>query len=300
MNDRGVHDRAFAPWKAYSMLTSRFHFFRPAREGVDLRDHWLEVLARVGHLAKGIVYGLIGLLAVRMALTAARSPDARDALQTVLQAPFGRILLTLVTLGLVAYSCWRFVQAWADTDNKGDDLKGLTIRGGFIIAGLANLALALLAGLTVWRGVSSGGSDSSTREQAAQTVLSFPGGWILLVGLGLILVGVGVGHFFVAYNAAFMKDFEFTEMSQWERDWVKPVGQAGLAARGVIFCLIGLFMVIAGWQKAAGKIKGLGEAFTTLASQPFGQVLLGLVALGFIAYGVHCVSLARYRHIARV
>lgn len=277
----------------------RVHFFRPARADVELRERWLEALARAGLLSKGIVYGLLGLLALRMALTAAQSADVQDALQTVFQASLGRILLAMVAIGLVAYSLWRFAQAWFDTENKGADARGVVIRLGFAIVGLANLVIALAAGLMVWRGGSPGDSGGWGKQQAAQTVLSFPGGWIVLAGVGVIVVGVGIAHFVMAYKAAFMRVFEFTEMSQVEREWVKPVGQAGLTARGVIFCVIGLFVAIAGWKQAAGQIKGLGEAFTALASQPFGQVLLGAVALGFIAYGAHCVALARYRHIPK-
>lgn len=276
------------------MATTRLQFFRPAREGVELREHWLEVLARVGFLAKGIVYGLIGVLAVRMALSAAQSPSTQNALRTVLEAPFGRILLAVVAIGLAAYAVWRVAQGWYNTENTN-----LAVRIGFAIAGLLNLAIAATAATIAWPGGSSGGGQAGQR-QAAQTLLSFPGGWILLMVIGAIVIGVGIAHFRNAYKAIFMQKFEYAEMSQGERDWIKPVGRAGLSARGVVFCLIGLFVVVAGWQQAAGKIKGLGEAFGTLASQPFGQILLIVMALGFIAYAVFCVACARYRHIPRV
>ena len=282
------------------MSTARFRFFRPARADVQLREHWLEALARTGLLSRGIVYGLVGLLAMRTALTAAQSASGADALRMILQAPLGRILLALIALGLLAYSLWRLAQGWFDTENKGDGVIGIVIRIGFAIAGLANLAIALAAGIIAWGGAATGESDGWDRQQAAQTVLSFPGGWIVIVGLGIVFIGIAIGHFVMAYKAMFMKDFEYTEMSQWERDWVKPIGQAGLTARGVVFALIGLFAVIAGWQQASGKVKGLGEAFTILASQPFGQFLLMAVALGFIAYGIFSIACARYRHIPKI
>lgn len=276
----------------------RRRFFAPLRQGVEPLSWSIEYLARAGYLAKGIVYGLVGLLAVQAALTAARSPDTHDALQTIRTAPFGRALLGLVAVGLLCYVVWRFVQAWYDTEYKGRDPKGLAIRIGYAISAVGYLMLAIAAGTSALRGGGTGGEDG--RRRLAATVLDWPGGWLLLVAVGLIVIGVGLSHFRRAYRADFMKDYDRTEMSDAEREWAKPVGRFGLVARGITFCLIGAFVALAGWRTNAGQVKGLGDAFNTLASQPYGRVMLAFVAAGFVAYGVYCLSRAKYRRIARV
>jgi hypothetical protein len=275
----------------------RRRFFAPLRQGIEPAARWVEYLARVGYLAKGIVYGLVGLLAVQAALMATRTPDTRDALKTIGDAPFGRVLLGLVAAGLLCYVVWRFVQAWWDTEYKGRDWKGLVIRVGYGISAAGYLMLAVAAGTAALHG--SGAGDTAQRRAAA-AVLAWPGGWLVLVAVGLIVIGVGVSHFRRAYRADFMKDYDRTEMSDPERAWAKPVGRFGLAARGVTFCLIGLFLVIAGWRTNVGEVKGLGDAFNLVGAQPLGRWLLAVVAAGFVAYGAYCFSRAKYRRIARI
>lgn len=276
----------------------RRSFFAPLRAGIKPAARSVEYLARAGYLAKGVVYGLVGVLAVQAAFTAARSPDTGDALQAIGRAPFGRWLLGFVAVGLVCYAVWRFVQAWRDTEGKGRDWRGRAIRFGYGISALTHLMLAVAAGGAAAWGGSPGAGDA--RRRWAAELLSWPGGWLVLVVAGLVVIGVGVNHFRRAYRADFMKDYDRTEMSERQRAWAKPVGRFGLAARGVTFCLVGLFLALAGWQTNVGQVKGLGEAFNAMAEQPLGRVMLPVVATGFVAYGVYCLSRARYRRIARL
>ncbi len=285
-----------------SAATRRFHrrFFAPLQQGIEPGEKWVEYVARTGYLAIGITYGLVGLLAVQAALTAARSPNTRDALDTVRGAPFGRILLGLLAIGLFAYAIWRFVQAWWDTERKGRKWKGIFIRLGYAISGIAYVGLSVGALIAAIRGASAdGGGDAENQQRAAQ-VLQWPGGWIALAIGGCIVIGVGIAHFVKAYKGEFMRDYEHVEMSHTERTWARPIGRFGLSARGVTFCLIGLFLALAGWRTNAGQVKGLGDAFSIVAAQPFGQILLLVIAAGFVAYGVFCLSQARYRRIEKL
>lgn len=285
-----------------SAASRSFHyrFFAPLQEGFQSTERWIEYVARAGYLAIGIVYAIVGFLAIHAAVSAARSPDTRDALETVLGVPFGRVLLGLLAIGLFSYAAWRFVQAWWDTERKGQEWKGLFIRIGYVFSGIAYIALGIASLVMAIRGGGSGSSDGSRNGEHAAEVLQWPGGWIVLIIIGGIVVTVGIVHFVKAYNADFMRDYEHTEMSPVERNWAKPVGQFGLAARGVTFCLIGLFIALAGWRTNAGEVKGLGEAFAIVSAQPFGQVMLFIVAAGFVAYGLFCLSQARYRRIAKL
>lgn len=277
----------------------RRRFFAPLRQGVEPGSRWVEYVARAGYLALGIVYALVGVLAIQAAFSASRTPDTQDALATIREAPFGRILLALVAAGLLCYSAWRVVQAWWDTEHKGRDWKGLFIRAGYALSAVAYLGLAVVAGTAAIRGGATGGGGSENR-QAAATVMEWPGGWVIVAVAGLIVIGVGVVHFRKAYTADFMHEYEYAEMSDAEREWAKPVGRFGMAARGVTFCLIGLFLTLAGWRTNAGQVKGLGDSFNVVAAQPYGQILLAVVAAGFVAYGVFCLSQAKYKRIAKV
>lgn len=274
----------------------RRRFFNPLREGIDPAARWVEYLGRAGYLARAAVYGLIGLLAAHAAITMTRSPDTADAMGVIRSFPLGDLLLAAVAAGLLCFAVWRFVEAVWDTEHRGRDLKGLLVRFGFAAAGVANLFLAGLAGIVAWHGRTP--RDESHKQLAADA-MSWPGGWLLVSAVGITVLAIGVGHFVVAWRAQFMTDYDRTEMSDAERALAKPIGRFGLASRGVTFCVIGLFLAVAGWETNAREVKSLGGAFAAVAVQPYGRVLLLVVALGFIAYALFCLSQAKYKRFAK-
>ena len=113
-----------------------------------------------------------------------------------------------------------------------------------------------------------------------------------------MILGVGLYHFYQAYQATFMRAYNSGAMRPQQRQWAKRIGQFGLSARGVTFCMIGSFVITAAMQADPREAKGLSGAFNALARQPYGPWLLGIVALGFVAYGVYYFSRARYSHVA--
>jgi sugar phosphate permease len=112
--------------------------------------------------------------------------------------------------------------------------------------------------------------------------------------IGLIALGIALGQFLEAYRASFQKDLKGAEMTERQRINVIRLGRFGMFARGVIFLVIGWFLVQAGLHHDAGKVQGFGGAFTFLLGQPFGRVLLGIVAVGFVALGLHSFACARW------
>ncbi len=112
--------------------------------------------------------------------------------------------------------------------------------------------------------------------------------------IGLLAIGVALGQFLEAYQANFAKDLKGTEMSQAERTWAIRFGRFGMFARGVTFLVIGWFVVQAGIHHDPAQAQGFGGAFTFLLGQPFGRVLLGVIALGFVALGLHSLACARW------
>jgi hypothetical protein len=267
------------------------------RQTAQATSGWVEILARFGYATKGVVYVIVGILAVMTAIGAGGSTTGSSgAIETIAQQPFGRILVGLTALGLIGYVIWRFVQAIMDPEDKGSDAKAMIARIGYAISGIVYAGLAFLAARMALSGGGSGG-DSSQQALTAK-LMSQPFGLWLVGSVGAIVIGVGVYHFYLAYKAKFMEEYKSGEMSATERRWTKRIGQFGLSARGVTFAIIGSFFIIAALREDPSEAKGLSGALDTLARQPYGPWLLGIVALGLVAYGVFCFSQARYRRIA--
>ena len=255
---------------------------------------WIEPLARVGFATKGVVYTIIGVLAVQAAFTTGGSTEGtRGAILSIADEQFGQILIGVVAIGLFGYALWRFVEALLDPSHEGTDAKGIAKRAAYGVSGLIYLGLAVWSAWMVL-GSGSGGSGGGSKTQWTATLMAQPfGQW--LVGLaGAAVIIVGLYHFKKAYTASFLRKYTSGEMHSRVRRWAKPIGQWGLAARGVAFCIIGGFLVQAALQSDPSETRGLSGALQTLAEQPYGPWLLGAVALGFVAYGVHCFALARY------
>lgn len=257
---------------------------------------WVERLARFGYASKGVVYGTVGLLAAQTAFgTGGRTTDTQGALQTIVNQPFGKFLLLLVAIGLIGFVILRFVQAIKDPENKGTDAKGLAQRIGYAANGLIYASLALTA-VKIILGSGGGGNSNSTEDWTGR-LLSQPFGQWLVGTAGAFVIGLGFYQFYIAFSGKFRKELNLTELSNKERQWVMAICRFGLAARGIVFCIIGWFLISAARQSDASAAGGLDEALQTLAQQPYGPWLLGIVALGLVAYGIYMVIQARYRQL---
>lgn len=257
-----------------------------------LSQKTISYIGRTGYTAKGIVYGLFGLLALQAAYFGQAKPEGtKSTFFLISRQPFGQVLLVAVALGLFAFVAWRGIQTVLDPEDKGSDSFGWARRVGCGISGLLYLGLAL-SGLGVAFGSGGGGSSDSQR---AAWILSVPGGQLLVILAGLIVVGVGGHHFYRSYTAKFMKSYDLSAMSPEEKTWAERLGRYGLAARGVTFLIIGGFLLEAGITYDPSKVGGLGKAFDSLSRQTYGQVLFAIVAAGFVAYGIYCLSRARYK-----
>lgn len=256
----------------------------------------LETTARVGCAARGIVYMLVGGLAVMAAVgTGGDTGGSKNALASLLDEPFGKTLLAVIALGLLAFAVWREVEAVSDADNRGTSGKGLAIRGAHVISGIIYLGLAFYAaGLAFGWATGGGGSGDEGAQGWSAWLLAKPfGRWLLgLVGLGV--AGAGIAFVGRAWKGDVAKHLHY---SRHQRGWVVPLGRAGFAARGVVFLIIGGFLVVAAWQAQSSEARGLGGALRTLQEQPYGWILLGLVAAGLFAFGVFGLVQAVYRRI---
>jgi hypothetical protein len=224
-----------------------------------------------------------------------QTTDTKGALSAIAAQPFGKFLLALLTVGLIGYVVWRFVQAVQDPEHKGDDAKGWATRLGYAVSGLIYASLAFTA-IGLIRGSGGGGGGNSEQDWTARLLAQPFGQW--LVGLvGAFVIGLGFYQLYQAYKAKFRKQMKLQEMSPTEETWATRIGRFGLGARGVVFCIIGFFLLQAARQSDASEVRGLDGVLQSLAQQPYGPWLLGIVALGLLAYGIHMAVQARYIRI---
>lgn len=256
---------------------------------------WLERAARIGYAAKGVVYVLIGGFSAAAAFTASDHKGSSGVLETIIRQPFGRLLLAIVGLGLVGYAVWRLVQALFDPERKGTDLKGLTLRGYYLVSFLVHGALVLAAARMVLGQSSSAGGGSPSGDTAF--LLSQPFGRLLVGTVALAILGSAVYQFRRAYAVEFRKRLALHRVSYRTARWLIRLGRFGLAARGVVFAIIGGFLAVAAWQANPSEARGLPGALRTLETSVAGPWLLLVVALGLCAYGAHQFVKARYRRI---
>lgn len=259
---------------------------------------WTVRLARCGFATKGIVYLLIGILAAQAAFgIGGKTTDNRGAIETLYQQPFGRALVGLVALGLFAHALWLFVAAALDPERAGTDAKGAATRAVSAMLGPSYAALGVVAAKLVVQQRSSGKSSDATTHDWTAKLLAHPFGAALVVLIGLIVLGVAGYFFFQAVTARFRDTLDLADANATERGWVGPLGRAGFAALGVVDVIIGLFLIIAAVRHNAGETKGVGSALAAVAQRPYGGVLLGVVATGFIAYAAYTFAEARYRRL---
>jgi hypothetical protein len=255
----------------------------------------VEKLARAGYAVKGVLYALVGVLALQTALgNGGQTTDTQGAIRTIAESTFGTLLLWLVAVGLVGYALWRLIQAALDPEHEGADAEGIAKRLGYVGSGAVYAGLALFAFRILLGdgGGGGGGADSWTAKLMSQPL----GVW--LVGLaGVVGLGIGGYQVYKAWSVAFEEKLKVGGLDGRARRWVIGVSRFGIAARGVVFALIGVFLLVAAVQADPQEARGLDGVLQTLRAQPFGPYLLGLAALGLVAYGVYCFVNARYRRI---
>jgi hypothetical protein len=270
-----------------------------AKQSVDTvrQSSWLQTLTRIGFACKGTVYFLIGTLALMMAIgEGGETTDQRGVLRRIAEQPFGEFALVIIAAGLAAYAIWRVLSAIFDTEDAGSDKKGIAKRLGYAFSGAIYAGIAWSA-VRLVMGDGSAASGGNSPQTWSARLMDAPGGTLLLMIVGAGVIAFGIMQIRKGLQEEFMKRMRTRQMSATERDWCARAGKAGHAARGVVFGITGLFLIMAAVRHNPGEARGLEGALDTLASQPFGPYLLGLVALGLIGYGVFSMFAARYRAV---
>jgi uncharacterized membrane protein YuzA (DUF378 family) len=264
---------------------------------------WIEILARFGYAAKGIIYALVGILAIQAAFNwGGRVTGSTGAFETIANQPFGKVMLFLIAVGLVGYVIWRLVAAIFDPEHNEDGAKSILRRLSYAVSGLIYGSLAFAAFRIVFSsgsssGSSSGGGGGSSSEQTA-TLLSQPfGRWLV----GLVAAGAVAHGFFCIYRGVkikFRKKLKLHEMSSTAQTWVVRIGRFGLICKGIVSVIVGYFFAQAARSSDASEAKTTAGALQAIQQQPFGSVLMGIIAFGMLAYGIHLLVQSRYRRIS--
>jgi Domain of Unknown Function (DUF1206) len=264
----------------------------------DVAAHpWTERIARFGYATKGMVYIVVGAMATMTAFGAGgETTDLSGALQEIEAKPFGKVLLITVSFGLLGYVVWRWIQAVADTEDKGTKLKGILVRIGYFVSGAVYAGLAFTAA-KVLIDVDEPDSSSDLQETWIARLMMMPFGRWLVVAIGAGVIIFGLYQIYKGLRAKFRKHLKLGEMNEAKDNWAIWSGRIGYAARGVVFCVIGFFVIQAALHFNPDEAKGLDEALATLAQNYYGAWTLGAVAVGLIAYGFYMLVEARYRKI---
>lgn len=260
-------------------------------------EQWIERLARFGYAAKGIVYIIIGVLAFMAAVDwGGRVTGTEGAFRTIASQPFGKVMLFFVAIGLLGYVLWRFVEAIKDPEHQDSGAGAIARRITYAVSGIIYGALALSALKIVFS--NSSGSSSGGSQQQTATLLSQPFGRWLVAAVGVASIAYGFYCFYRSYSTKFRRKLKLAEMDIKTEKWATRIGRFGLAAKGVVAVIVGYFFIQAARTYDASQAGTTEGALQALQRQPYGAWLMGIVALGLVAYGLHLEVQARYRRIS--
>jgi hypothetical protein len=257
----------------------------------------IDLLARLGFAAKGFLYGVVGFMALLAAVGAGgRITDSNGALRAIVSQPFGHAMLLILAIGLFGYAAWRTLEGVVDRDGRGTDLKGLAVRASYVARGLLHAYLGWKV-FQLYRGISVGGRNSEDRI-VAETFTWPLGKWMVILS-GLGLMGFAVYQLVRSATGQLGKSFKVERLRRDLGVWAVAICRAGIGARGVVFGIVGWYLIQAGITESSSKTAGSAEAIRVVASwpEPVGSWLLAGVAAGLLAYGVFQALNAKYRTI---
>jgi len=263
------------------------------RSPISPDSDWIDWVARAGLVAYGVVYVLIGWLALQLAWgDRSGKPSSSGALRELAQQPFGEILLWIVSIGMFLLALWQLVEAGfghRDEDGKKRVAKRLASAGKaivYIVIGYSGVKIAI-----------GSGSSGKGEETFTAKLMNLPAGQVLVAAVGLAIIGFGVFQLYRAWTEGFADKLDSEGRSGKSGTAYIAFGKAGYTARGVAFAIVGGLFVYAAVTHDAKKSGGLDQALFEVLDQPFGPFLLTLVALGLVCFGLF--TFAQARHLSR-
>jgi Domain of Unknown Function (DUF1206) len=254
-----------------------------------------EALARAGLVARGVLYGMLGVLAILLATHSTRTPtDQTGAMQAIDRQPFGHGLLVAVAIGLGGYALWRFLQAVAGQGPEGGGDHSTT---GRIAAAASGCVYAVLCALAVSILVGSSSNTSSSPHRSTAGVLGWPGGRWVVGAAALILLGIAAYQGFKGLSRRFLKEDKTEQMGPRATRLLTVLGVAGHLARALAFGLVAVFLLKAAIDYSPSNAVGLDGALNKLNHEPYGPVLICIFGAGLVAFAAYSIVDARYRRV---
>lgn len=262
----------------------------------DTKRTSISIIAKVGFVAKGMVYFVVGLLALQAAIGISGQPaSTKEAVQEFLYQPFGSILLIFCIGGLLAHAVWRILQSIIDPENRGDGAFTILFRAIDFLTGLLYISLSYAA-WQILQGMNTQSSDQSTEVWVGEILVLPYGRWIVLF-CALVILITGLYQFYAAYLGNFDHNFNKREMSESEISMLRQFGRIGFSAWGIVYCMISFMFYQAAIYANANEAGGLAEALNALNNQPYGFWILAITATGLIIYGIYLLVLSYYHKI---
>jgi len=255
---------------------------------------WSIPVMRAGYAGRGIVYLVVAGVSLYTLWARGHAAGTSEALSSIRDSAWGIPVLVLIALGMLAYAIWRVVDATYDLEDYGTDAKGIIARAGMLVTGTLHLTIGILAVIALFK-LSDGGSGSGLSD-AVSKVMALPAGRALVALAGLVTIGAGLYYLHKAWKRKYR---EVLASNHFTRNW-DPMLRAGVAAQGVIVTLIGGFITYAGLTADPEKAGGVGEAFSWLHEQAYGQILVIAVCIGLLGFALFCFVNATHRIIPKV
>jgi hypothetical protein len=268
------------------------------------RPDWRSTLARCGLVAKGVLYGALGWLALQIAAgeSAGDAATRQGAIELVASQPLGHWLLIVLTIGLLALALWQILLVVTGDPVEGGEARDRVVFAAkaLIYLGTAATALTIVARQWGWKSLGSPSTgEEAAQDRTAAMIMSWPGGpWIAgAIGLAVVVYAAyQMRHH--GWERRFMRRLDRARMDREVATQVERAGRWGYGARATALGIIGVFFVVAAIQHDPSEAVGLSGALRALSQEPWGQVILWAVAIGLVLYGCFCIAEAKYRRAA--
>ena len=259
------------------------------------REHpGLVKFARIGWVAKGIVYGLTGVLALLIGLrhdSASSTGAEGEASQTgaiaqIADNSYGTLLLMVMAAGLLIYSLWRLVTVLLPGDN---DVKGWLTRIGYLVSAIVYMVLAFTAIAFARDPGSPADGEDGKIESFTRDFMERSGGRAVIFMLGVIVIVIGAVFLYNAISATFRKQLLPGRVGPVSHEMLVTLGRIGWLGRSGMMGLIGFFLARAAVRFDPEDAQGLDGSLRKAASSTPGTWLVIAVGAGLLVYGIFCV-----------
>lgn len=261
------------------------------------RSRPFELAIRLGFVARAVTYGVVGAIALALAVGAGSAPTApnqQGALALIARAPLGLVAVAVAAAGLLAYALWKLGQGLFGAGPEGGGGRRPLDRIGNAAGGIGYLIFFAVS-VRILFGSSSGGSQQPSH--AAAGVLGWPGGPAIVAVAGAAMAAISLYQIYDAIRGRFAQDSKLGEMDRVERRAFMLLGRIGLTSRALVFAIIGYFLLRTALSFDPHEAVGVDGALARVHREPAGTLLLALVAAGLLVFAVYSLFEARWRRL---